>query len=374
MLTPEENEIYGRHLLLDEVGIEGQLKLKASRVLVIGAGGLGCPVLQYICAAGVGTIGIADHDTVDKSNLHRQILYSFSSVGKSKAEESKKRLHGLNPYTNIVTYNSGVNAATILNIMADYDIVVDCTDNYQTRYLVNDACVLLNKTLVYGAIHKFEGQVSVFNYKDGPSYRCLYPEAPKPESITNCSESGVIGVLPGIIGTLQANEVIKIILEIGTPLSGKLLLFNALNNQMNSFNISKAEHPIYARIKESNTLDENEYLINCDTFIIEEIELDAFVHSRHDYPQIVDVREEGELPIIEDLATLKIPLSELEKRYSEINPNEKTIIFCKSGIRSKKAIEILNSKYNYKNVSNLKGGILPYLTLPLLKALRSEVQ
>lgn len=373
MLSPEEKEIYGRHLILDEIGIEGQLKLKASRVLVIGAGGLGCPVLQYICAAGVGKIGIADHDTVNKSNLQRQILYSFSSVGKSKAEEAKKRLEGLNPYTKIITYNSGVNAATVLEIISDYDIVVDCTDNYQTRYLVNDACVLKNKTLVYGAIHKFEGQVSVFNYNNGPSYRCLYPEVPKAESISNCSESGVIGVLPGIIGTLQANEVIKIIIGIGTPLNGKLLLFNALNNQIYSFNIVKKEHDIYPKIKQLNALDPNIYQINCGTFEIREVELEKFLQIKHEFIQIVDVRENGELPIVENLSSLKIPLSELEHRYSEINPKLKTIIYCKTGIRSKKAIEILSSKYGYKNIYNLKGGILPYLSSPLREVLKSEV-
>jgi len=360
MLSPEEKEIYARHLLLDEVGVEGQLKLKNASVLVIGAGGLGCPVLQYICAAGVGKIGIADHDTVDKSNLQRQILYSYSSIGKSKAEEAKDRLQGLNPFTEIHTYNSGVNSENILDIIVDYNIVIDCTDNYQTRYLVNDACVLENKPMVYGAIHKFEGQISVFNYNGGPSYRCLYPELPKPESISNCSESGVIGILPGIVGTLQANEAIKIILGLGTPLSGKLLLFNALSNQYNSFKIPKKEHAINDSIKQTRIMEAKEYQIECSTPSITEVEIHDFLESREIYQQILDVREIGELPIIQNLATIHIPLSELENRYSEINSNLKTLVFCKSGIRSKKAIELLNENFNFHHLYNLKGGILLY--------------
>lgn len=360
MLSPEEKEIYARHLLLDEVGSEGQLKLKKASVLVIGAGGLGCPVLQYICAAGVGKIGIADHDTVDKSNLQRQILYSYSSIGKSKAEQAKERLQGLNPFTEIITYNSGVNTDNILDIIPEYDIVVDCTDNYQTRYLVNDTCVLTNKPMVYGAIHKFEGQISVFNHNDGPSYRCLYPELPKPESISNCSESGVIGVLPGIVGTLQANEVIKMIVGIGTPLSGKLLLFSALNNQYNSFNIQKKEHSIYNTTRVTGILDAPEYRIDCSTIAIEEVELETYFESKEVYQQVLDVREHGELPIIDELATIHIPLGELENRYSEINSNLKTLVFCKSGIRSKQAIELLSEKFNFHHLYNLKGGILLY--------------
>lgn len=360
MLSPEEKEIYARHLLLDEVGIEGQMKLKKSSVLVIGAGGLGCPVLQYICAAGVGKIGIADHDTVDKSNLQRQILFSYASIGKRKADEAKARLQGLNPFTEIITYNSGVTTENILDIIPEYDIVVDCTDNYQTRYLVNDACVLENKPMVYGAIHKFEGQVSVFNYENGPTYRCLYPELPKKESISNCSESGVVGVLPGIVGTLQANEVIKMIVGIGKPLGGKLMLFNALNNQVNLFNINKKEHAVYDKTKQTRIMDAIEYQIDCSTVTVEEVELDDFLQSKDAYQQILDVREYNELPIIDGLATIHIPLGELENRNSEINSNLKTLVFCKSGIRSKQAIELLSEKFSFYHLYNLKGGVQLY--------------
>lgn len=360
MLTPEEHEIYSRHLQLDEIGIDGQLKLKNARVLVIGAGGLGCPVLQYLTAAGIGTIGIVDHDVVDKSNLQRQILYGHSSLGKPKVEEAKKRLNDLNPFVQINVFKTAVNTENILEIINDYTIVVDCTDNYEARYLINDACVLKGKTVVYGAIHKFEGQVSVFNFNEGPTYRCLYPEFPKQESTASCSEIGVMGVLPGIIGTLQANEVIKLITEIGKPLSGKILLFSALSNQFTGFTIVKSNSEFYDKLMQNGELNTSDYEMNCSPVLSSEIALEDFLKTKNDYEQIIDVREYNEYPLIENLATIVIPIGEIDQRFAEIDPLKKTILFCKRGIRSRAAMEFLQEKYGYKNLHNLSTGILSY--------------
>src|ERR1035437_2494874 len=237
-MTTEEKRRYARHIILPEIGLEGQQKLKQAKVLVVGAGGLGCPVLQYLTAAGVGTLGIIDFDTVDESNLQRQVLYSTEDIGKHKAAIAKEKLEKQNPDINLVSHVAHLTSANALEIISQYDIVVDGSDNFATRYLVNDACVILNKVLVFGSIFKFEGQVSVFNYKGGPTYRCLYPEAPAEGDVPNCAEIGVLGVLPGIVGTLQANEVIKIITGIGDILSGKLLTLDALTMQFNTFTIT----------------------------------------------------------------------------------------------------------------------------------------
>jgi molybdopterin/thiamine biosynthesis adenylyltransferase len=239
MLNEQENKRYSRHLLLSDIGVSGQEKLKSGKVLVVGAGGLGCPVLQYLTAAGVGNIGVIDFDAVDLSNLQRQILYSTNDVGTNKALAAKNRLESLNPLIEITAYPYQLTNKNALELFAKYDLIVDGSDNFSTRYLVNDACILTGKTLVYGAIYKFEGQVTVFNYQDGPSYRCLFPEAPQQGSVPNCSEVGVLGVIPGIIGVYQANEALKIILGIGTVLSGKLLVIDALNNSQLELNIQK---------------------------------------------------------------------------------------------------------------------------------------
>ncbi|MDX2362294.1 MAG: molybdopterin-synthase adenylyltransferase MoeB [Crocinitomicaceae bacterium] len=353
MLTAEEKEIYSRHLLLEEVGLEGQLKLKNARVLVIGAGGLGCPVLQYICAAGIGTIGIADHDTVDKSNLQRQILFGYSSLGKSKALEAKKRLSDLNPTTKITTYTDGITIENALDIIDLYDAVVDCTDNYQTRYLVNDACIILNKPLIYGAIHKFEGQVAIFNYKNGPSYRCLYPDAPKQASISNCAESGVIGVLPGIVGSLQANEVIKLFTGIGELLSGKILLYHGLKNTVDTFSIPKRKSDFTDQLKIEKKLHSENYQIVCNPI---EVQLDL-KEIKQQYRQVLDVREIHESPEVTLLNPIRIPMSEIEQRFHELDPSLETLVLCQSGIRSKKAIEFLKTKLEIKKIDNLEGGV-----------------
>ena len=359
MLTQKEQNIYSRHLILDELGVDGQFKLKQARVLVIGAGGLGCPVLQYLCAAGVGTLGISDHDVVEASNLHRQILFGISSLGKSKALEAKKKLQELNPYVNINTFTNGTNIQTIQSQLSEYDWIVDCTDNYQTRYLINDACVLYNKVLIYAAIHKFEGQVSVFNYNQGPTYRCIYPEIPNAAASVNCEESGVLGVLPGMIGTLQANEVLKLILEIGNPLSGKLLLFNALKNQTSTFSISKTEHSIYEKIK-MNGLNPEYYKIACETIKMKEITLEDFLKNPDAFEQIVDVREHHETPDMSEISTHHIPLSDFENQIHQIDTEKKTLIFCQKGIRSQMAIELLIKNTSVQELYNLSDGVIYY--------------
>lgn len=358
MFSKEEKEIYQRQICLDEIGEVGQLKLKRSKVLVVGAGGLGCPVLQYLSAAGVGTIGIADFDQIDASNLHRQVLFSYSSLGKSKALEAKKRLLENNPFIDIETIIEGITIGNAEEVISRFDLVVDCTDNYNTRYLINDSCVLLNKPLVYGAIYKFEGQVSVFNYNKGPSYRCLYNEPPAEKSIANCATTGVIGVLPGIIGSLQANEALKLILEIGKPLSGKLLQYNAQTNQFDHFLVKRKPHPIYDRLLEEKKLDPKRYnsLPNC-RIEVHEIDWNQFEHLLDEKPQLIDVRELDEAPQLKIGNVLNIPLGQLENRISEIDREKQTIVFCQSGKRSKKAIQFLQEKYEFNNLSNLRNGI-----------------
>lgn len=243
---------YNRHIILPEIGKEGQDKISKAKVLVIGAGGLGCPIAQYLAAAGIGILGIIDFDVVDISNLQRQVLYGKSSLGKNKALAAKQRLEDLNDTITINAYAEKLTHKNAIELFSNYDIVVDGSDNFNTRYLVNDACIITNKPLVFGAIYKFEGQVSVFNYKNGPSYRCLFPNPPEEGAVPNCSEIGVLGVLPGIIGTMQANEVLKMVLELGDVLSGKLLCYNALTLQNSILKIQRSEEPIQSVLKEKD--------------------------------------------------------------------------------------------------------------------------
>lgn len=356
MLTDKEIAYYSRQLLVDEIGIAGQLKLKQAKVLVVGAGGLGCPLLQYITAAGVGSIGIVDGDFVDISNLHRQILYDFNSIGKNKAIESKNKLKTLNPFIDIEAFPLSLESENAIEIIQNYDIIVDCSDNYATRFLVNDAGVLLQKIVVYGSIYRFEGQVSVFNLQNGPTYRCLFPELPTEESTTNCSLSGVIGVLPGIIGVLQANEVIKLITGIGDVLSGKLLVYNALNNTTDFFLINKNKEFDYGALFIDNQLEKENYIKSCSISDINEINHQQVLDNRDQYI-LLDVREVGELPIFEGENIVKIPLGELKNHVNVIPKTKNIVVFCKSGNRSKKAIEILQNDFEYDNVINLINGI-----------------
>ena len=356
MLTENEIAYYSRQLLVDEIGMAGQLKLKQAKVLVIGAGGLGCPLLQYIAAAGVGNIGIIDGDSVDVSNLHRQILFDFNSIGKNKAVESKNKLTVLNPFIEIQAFPLSLESENALEIIQNYDIVVDCSDNYATRFLVNDACVLLQKILVYGSIYRFEGQISVFNFQNGPTYRCLFPQLPTEESTTNCSLSGVIGVLPGIIGVLQANEVIKLITGIGEVLSGKILVFNALHNTTDIFTILKNQEFDYSSLLINKQLNKKNYSTICSNLEVNEINHQQVLDESDQYI-LLDVREVGELPFFEGENILKIPLGELKNHVNIIPKTKNIVVFCKSGNRSKKAIEILQNDFEYDNVINLINGI-----------------
>lgn len=361
MLSENEIEYYSRQLLVDEIGLSGQEKLKKSKVLVVGAGGLGCPVLQYLAAAGVGEIGIIDADDVDVSNLHRQILFNKESLGHNKANEAKRKLHLLNPFISINAYPYWITSDNALSIIGNYHYVVDCTDNYETRFLVNDACVLLNKPLIFGSIYRFEGQVSVFNYKNGPTYRCLFPEKPTEESTTNCSISGVIGILPGIIGVFQASEVIKIITGIGEVLSGKILLFNALNNTTDFFELKRNTQIDYSNIHSNGSLRKNFYSASCSSdnqLAIREISTKELLENSSAANFVfLDVREYGETPIFEHEKVIQIPLKYLKEQLDKIPRNSEIIVFCKSGMRSRKAIELLQNEFEFDKLLNLSNGI-----------------
>lgn len=362
-LTNIEKNRYSRHILLDKVGLEGQEKLKSAKVLVIGAGGLGCPVLQYLVAAGIGTIGIIDYDVVDETNLQRQILFTVNDIGKNKAKVAGIRLEQLNPHVNFNIYAEKLTTQNALNIFSEYDIIVDGTDNFSTRYLVNDACVITDKPLVYGAIYKFEGQVTVFNYKGGATYRCLFPEPPKAGSVPNCSEIGVIGVLPGLIGTQQANEVIKLILKIGEPLSGKLLTYNLLNNSFFSLNISRSDEQIQKVLNDKSNFEKMDYDLFCGVASdndIDEITLEGLKEmfkTAEDF-QVVDVREEWEEPRVEMANVLIAPLAGLNDFVNQISKEKKVIVICQHGVRSIAAINQLKKDYKFNNLINLEGGIV----------------
>lgn len=365
MLNQDEKYRYNRHLILDGIGPDGQEKLKQASILVIGAGGLGCPALLYLAAAGIGKIGIIDYDIVDISNLQRQILFATDSVGQNKTAAAKSRLHSLNPHLNFVTFEKRLEAVNALEILQEFDVIIDGSDNFSTRYLVNDACVILNKPFVYGSIFKFEGQLSVFNYKNGPTYRCIFPDPPLGGSVPNCSQIGVLGVLPGIIGTQQANEALKIVLENGEPCSGKLLLYNALKTEYTSVKIVRNEAAIKALRQNSADFSTRNYEWLCGEISISEsvkeisaAELKAMLITN---PTIVDVRELFEQPRIEHHLVIDIPLSELEQRSNEIPKNKSVVIICQSGKRSFAAVELLQNKYNFTNLVSLKGGMKGYV-------------
>jgi adenylyltransferase/sulfurtransferase len=345
MLTNEEKKQYNRHLILDDIGMDGQLKLKRAKVLVVGAGGLGCPILQYLTAAGVGTIGVLDHDVVDQSNLQRQVLYTHSDIGISKAEAAVNRLSDLNPYVKFNIHNEELQFDNAIEIFEEYDIIVDGTDNFPTRYLVSDAVVLTDKVLVFGSIFKFDGQVSVFNYKEGPTYRCLYPTPPEPDAVPNCSQIGVLGVLPGLIGCLQANEVIKIICNLGDILSGKLLTINALSLEQMIFCFEKNEDILIEKL-------EDNYDVLCGLIPgITELTLKE-IQDHNISPLFIDVRSLEERNQDQIIESIHIPLEELESRINEISKDKTIVTFCATGIRSKKAIEVLiNNSFKSQLIS-----------------------
>lgn len=370
MLSKNEIQRYSRHILLSEIGISGQEKLKHAKVLVIGAGGLGCPVLQYLTAAGVGTLGIVDFDSVDISNLQRQILYSVNDIGKSKVDCAVQRLSGQNPFVKFISHRVQISNQNALEIIKEYDLVIDGTDNFPTRYLVNDACVLLNKPLVYGSINRFEGQVSVFNYsnnkkENGPTYRCLFPEPPSSADVPNCSEAGVLGVLPGIVGALQANEAIKIITGIGDVLSGKLFMINALTLQ--NYTIAFERNETLANSVSLEQFKKNDYELFCNgspttaSKEITSIELHQLLAVDRTAIQLIDVREVNEQPFVNALKELHIPLNSIIKNAGQIDPQKKVIVFCKTGVRSNHAIQALQKEKGMNNLYNLKGGVVEWL-------------
>jgi len=329
---------YNRHIILSEIGQQGQNKISNTKVLVIGAGGLGCPILQYLTAAGIGTIGIIDFDVVNVSNLQRQVLFGNSSLGQNKAEAAKQRLKDLNNTISIIAYPKKLTYKNAINLFNQYDIIVDGSDNFETRYLVNDACIITNKPLVFGAIYKFEGQVSVFNYKNGPSYRCLFPNPPK-GTVPNCSEIGVLGAVTGIIGAMQANEVLKIILELANTLSGKLMCYNALTLQNSILKINKSEKIIQFILKNKENFHKKNLIFNCEVDV-DSISIESFLSK--DNVQFIDVREIHEQPKIEELAVTCIPLNALKNNLDKIDATKNKVIFCQSGTRSKRAVVILH--------------------------------
>ncbi|MEL6625792.1 MAG: molybdopterin-synthase adenylyltransferase MoeB [Bacteroidota bacterium] len=373
--SKEEIERYSRHLIIPDFNIEGQRKLKAAKVLVVGSGGLGAPLLQYLAAAGVGTIGIVDYDTVDDSNLQRQVLFGVESVGKAKVDEAAARIQSLNPYIKVKTYNTMLSSDNALDIIKDYDIVADGTDNFPTRYLVNDACVLLGKVNVYASIFRFEGQVSVFNYTDedgnvGPNYRDLFPAPPPPGLVPSCAEGGVIGVLPGILGSMQALEVLKVASGVGNPLSGKLFLYDALDFSTRTLKVYKdPENPLTGDNPTQTELID--YVQFCGVPHVEQefreetqikkVDVHRLVEMRQtgeDF-QLIDVREPYEYEIVNIQGEL-MPKGHIDEFVGKIVKDKPVIVHCRSGKRSADVIQHLEKQYGYDNLYNLEGGVLAY--------------
>ena len=366
-LSHEEIHRYSRHLLIPDVGLEGQRKLKAASVLVVGTGGLGSPVALYLAAAGIGRIGLVDYDVVDFSNLQRQIIHGESRLGDLKVESARDRLLDLNPEIQVDIYNEFLNSQNAFKIAEPYDIIIDGTDNFPTRYLVNDLCVLTGKPNVYGSIYRFDGQASVFNLEGGPCYRCLFPEPPPPGLVPSCAEGGVLGVLPGTIGSIQATETLKLILGVGEPLVGRLLLYDALDL---SFQTVKLEKNPDCKVCGGNP--EVTELIDYEAFCgvpahdheegsageewdITAQELASKLEASGSL-RLIDVREPHELEISHLEGAELIPLGQFASRLSELDSSEEIVLFCKAGTRSTRALEILASA-GFKKVKNLKGGI-----------------
>lgn len=365
-LTRDEILRYSRHLLIPEVGLEGQRRLKGASALVIGTGGLGSPVALYLAAAGIGRIGLVDYDVVDSSNLQRQVIHGTSTLGVLKVESAKARLLDLNPDVDVVTYNEPFTSENALRIAADYDILIDGTDNFPTRYLTSDVSVFLGKPVIYGSIFRFDGQVSVFDARRGPCYRCLFPEPPPPGLVPSCAEGGVLGVLPGTIGTLQATEALKVLLGIGEPLIGKLLIYNALDM---SFDFVKLKKNPSCRVcgPQADIKELIDYEAFCGVpghdhdegsagadWDISAPDLAARMKGNH--LRLLDVREPHELAISALPGAMNIPLGQLAGRLSELDSAQEMVIFCKSGSRSARGLELLVSA-GFKKVKNLKGGI-----------------
>src|SRR5437870_1862072 len=366
-LTNDEILRYSRHLIMPEVGMEGQQKLKAARVLCIGAGGLGSPLALYLAAAGVCTLCIVDFDVVDYTNLQRQIIHSTADVGRKKLDSAAEKLHGINPYVNVQKFETRLTSQNALELFRDFDIIVDGTDNFPTRYLVNDACVLTGKPNVYGSIFRFEGQASIFGKEEGPCYRCLYPEPPPPGLVPSCAEGGVLGILPGLVGVIQATEVIKLILGQGEPLIGRLLLVDALAMKFRELKLRKnpdcpacGTHPTVTKLIDYNEFcgirgEEKPVETGVPEVQVEELKrrLDA-----GDDLYVLDVREPHEYQIC-NLNGYLIPLGDLPKRVHELDSSREIVAHCRSGARSAKAVDFLRQA-GFKKVHNLAGGILAW--------------
>ncbi len=373
-LNPDEIKRYSRHLIMPEVGVDGQRRLKAGSVLCIGAGGLGSPAAMYLAAAGIGRIGIVDFDVVDFSNLQRQLLHGTKDVGTSKNESAKRRIQDLNPHVQVETYETLLTSQNALELFKDYDVILDGTDNFPTRYLVNDACVLTGKPNAYGSIFRFEGQASVFATKDGPCYRCLYPEPPPPGLVPSCAEGGVLGVLPGIIGVIQATETIKLITGIGEPLIGRFMIYDALRMKVRELKLRKdPECPVCGTNPTVKELIDYEQFCgirpepdlsqvagaNVNDWEITAVDLKKKLDAG-ETPFILDVREPNEYQINRIAGSTLIPLGELPRRYQELPRDREIITQCKMGGRSAKAQDFLKS-VGFSNVKNLKGGILDWI-------------
>jgi len=369
-LTNEEILRYSRHLIMPEVGMEGQLKLKAAKVLLIGTGGLGAPLGLYLTAAGVGNIGLVDFDVVDFTNLQRQVTFGTTDVGKPKTQAASARLSNLNPDVHITTYETKLTRENALELFKDYDVIVDGTDNFPTRYLVNDACILLGKPNVYGSIFRFEGQVTIFGMPDGPCYRCLYPQPPPPGLVPSCAEGGVLGVLPGIIGSLQAMETIKLLMGSGEPLIGRLLLFDALAPKFRELKLRKnshcpmcGTHPTIHKLIDYDEFcgirgqEEPDMDLNVPEITARELKLRF---DQGDEFFILDVREPHEYQIC-NLKGHLIPLGELPRRVHELDSSHEIVAHCRSGKRSAQAVDFLR-KAGFRKVLNLRGGILSWST------------
>jgi adenylyltransferase/sulfurtransferase len=366
-LNNDEILRYSRHLIMPEVGMEGQKKLKAAKVLCIGAGGLGSPLTLYLTAAGVGTLGIVDFDVVDYTNLQRQVIHSTADVGRKKLDSAAEKLKAINPFVNLRTFDTRLSSANALDLFRDFDIVADGTDNFPTRYLANDACVLTGKPNVYGSIFRFEGQASVFATENGPCYRCLYPEPPPPGLVPSCAEGGVLGILPGLVGLIQATEVIKLILGQGEPLIGRLLLVDALGMKFRELKLRK--HPDCPACGTHPTLtgliDYNEFCgIRGEEKTVEsgvpEIQVEELKRrlDAGDAPFILDVREPHEYQIC-NLGGHLIPLNDLPNRLNELDSSREIVAHCKMGGRSAKAVAFLQQA-GFKKVRNLTGGIMAW--------------
>jgi sulfur-carrier protein adenylyltransferase/sulfurtransferase len=372
-LSNAEIRRYSRHLIMPEVGMSGQRKLKAASVLLVGAGGLGSPAAMYLAAAGVGRIGIVDYDVVDESNLQRQIIHGVSTLGQPKLESAKARIHDINPLVQVDTYNEPLSSANALRIFADYDIIADGTDNFPTRYLVNDACVLLGKPNVYGSIFRFEGQASVFWAEHGPCYRCLYPEPPPPGLVPSCAEGGVLGVLPGTIGVIQATEAVKLIIGQGEPLIGRLLLYDALEMKFRELKLRKdpdcpvcGEHPTIHELIDYEAFCgmpaiEGEQAAQPGQVVpeISVTELSSRIKAGLNGTQLIDVREPHEWEIVHLPGAKLIPRGELPNHLNELNQTDEILVYCRSGARSAQAVQFLR-QMGFKRARNVKGGVLAW--------------